>query len=310
MLIPLGIVGIAIAALAGWSAYVGRKVEEAVPPDGSFADVAGARLHFLDMRPENEKGPPIVMLHGLMGQMRNFSHSLAGRLAMDHRVILIDRPGWGYSKLTGPRAGVAEQAAMIAALIGQLGLEKPLLVGHSMGGAVSLALALDHPELVRGLALIAPYTQPVDQPPDVFKGLVVPRGLRGPLAWTIAVPIAMRTGKLRSTQAFAPDSVPSDFGTRGGGVLTVRPTSFLQGTFEIGIGKTEMERLTPRYGEIKVPVAILYGRQDALLDPALHGTKTAEAIPGGTIEMIYGGHMLPVAHAAETEAWLRKVLAA
>src|SRR6201991_286105 len=96
MLIPLGIVGIAIVALAGWSAYVGRKVEEAGPPDGSFADVPGSRLHFLDMRHEDEKGPPIVMLHGLMGQMRNFSHSLAGRLAEDHRVILIDRPGWGY----------------------------------------------------------------------------------------------------------------------------------------------------------------------------------------------------------------------
>lgn len=310
MLIPLGIAGVIVVALAGWSAYVGRKVEEAVPPDGSFADVPGARLHFLDIRPDTEKGPPIVMLHGLMGQMRNFSHSLAGRLAEDHRVILIDRPGWGYSKLTGPRAGVAGQAEMIAALIEQLGLEKPLLVGHSMGGAVSLALALDHPELVRGLALIAPYTQPVDRPPDVFKGLVVPKGLRGPLAWTVAVPIAMRTGKLKSAQVFSPDPVPADFGTRGGGVLTVRPTSFLQGTFEIGVGKTDMERLMARYGEIAVPVAILYGRQDALLDPELHGTKTAAAIRGGTVEMIDGGHMLPVAHAAETETWLRGVLAA
>ncbi len=309
MLIPLGIAGITVAALAGWAAYVGRKVEEAVPPDGSFADVAGARLHFLDMRPDNEKGPPIVMIHGLMGQMRNFSHSLADRLARDHRVILIDRPGWGYSKLTGPRVGVAEQAEMIAALIEQLGLEKPLLVGHSMGGAVSLALALAHPELVRGLALIAPYTQPVDRPPDVFKGLMVPKGLRGPVAWTVAVPIAIRTGKAKSVMVFSPDPVPPDFGTRGGGALTVRPTSFLQGSFEIGIAKAEMERQAPRYGEIKVPVAILYGRQDALLDPELHGTKTAEAIPGGSIEMIEGGHMLPVVNAAETEAWLRRVLA-
>jgi pimeloyl-ACP methyl ester carboxylesterase len=310
VLIPLGIAGIAGVALTGWAAYVARKAEEAVPPDGSFADVPGAQLHFLDMRPDVEKGPPIVMLHGLMGQMRNFSHSLAGRLARNHRVILIDRPGWGYSRLTGPRPGIAVQAGMIAALIEQLGLEQPLLVGHSMGGAVSLALALDHPERVRGLALIAPYTQPVDRPPDVFKGLMVPKGLRGPLAWTIAVPIAMRTGKLKSAQVFAPDPVPADFATRGGGVLTVRPAAFLQGTFEIAIGKAEMERQAPRYGEIGVPVAILYGRQDALLDPELHGTRTAEAIPRGSIEMIDGGHMLPVAHAAETEAWLRRVLAA
>lgn len=310
MLIPFGIAGVLVLGLAGWSAFVARKVEEAVPPDGSFADVPGARLHFLDLRPEDEKGPPIVMVHGLMGQMRNFSHSLAEGLAKDHRVILVDRPGWGYSTLTGPRPGIAAQAGMIAALIEQLGLEKPLLVGHSMGGAVSLALALDHPELVRGLALIAPYTQPVDRPPEVFKGLMVPAGLRGPLAWTVAVPIAMRTGKAKSIEVFSPDPVPADFATKGGGALTVRPASFLQGTFEIGIAKPEMERQALRYGEIRMPVAILYGRQDALLDPALHGTKTAQAIPGATIEMIEGGHMLPVAHAAETEAWLRRVLVA
>lgn len=310
MLIPIGIIGVLVLGLAGWSAFVSSKAEEAVPPDGSFVDVPGAHLHFLDLRPEEEKGPPIVMVHGLMGQMRNFSHSLAERLAKDHRVILVDRPGWGYSKLTGPRPGIAAQAGMIAALIEQLGLEKPLLVGHSMGGAVSLALALDHPELVRGLALIAPYTQPVDRPPQVFEGLVVPPGLRGPLAWTVAVPIAMRTGKAKSVEVFSPDPVPADFATRGGGALTVRPASFLQGTFEIGIARAEMERQTPRYGEIRLPVAILYGRQDALLDPELHGTKTAEAIPGATIEMIDGGHMLPVAHVAETEGWLRRVLAA
>jgi pimeloyl-ACP methyl ester carboxylesterase len=309
VLIVLGLICVVGLALAGWTAYVARKVEETVPPDGSFADVGGARLHFLDMRPDDEKGPPIVMLHGLMGQMRNFSHSLAGRLATDHRVILIDRPGWGYSKLTGQRPGIAAQAGMIAALIEQLGLEQPLLVGHSMGGAVSLALALDHPERVRGLALIAPYTQPVDRPPDVFKGLVVPWVLRGPLAWTVAVPISMRTGKAKSEAVFAPDPVPEDFATRGGGVLTVRPAAFLQGSFEIGIGKAEMTRQAPRYGEIRLPVAILYGRQDALLDPELHGRKTADAIPGATIEIIDGGHMLPVTHAGETEAWLRRLLA-
>jgi pimeloyl-ACP methyl ester carboxylesterase len=308
MLLPLGIAGVAGVALAGWAAYVARKAEEAVPPDGSFADVPGARLHFLDMRPEIETGPPIVMLHGLMGQMRNFSHSLAGRLATDHRVILIDRPGWGYSKLTGSRAGIAGQADMIAALIEQLGLEKPLLVGHSMGGAVSLALALAHPDLIRGLALIAPYTQPVDRPPNVFKGLMVPKGLRSPLAWTVAVPIAMKSGKVKSVEVFAPDPVPEDFAIRGGAALTVRPASFLQGSFEIGIGKLEMERQSPRYGDIRMPAAILYGRQDALLDPELHGRKTADAIPGATIEMIDGGHMLLISHAAETEAWLRRAL--
>ncbi|MCX8474169.1 MAG: alpha/beta hydrolase [Sphingomonas sp.] len=308
MLIPLGLLGVLVLGLAGWSAYVGRKAEEMVPAEGAFAAVPGARLHYVDLNPEAE-GPAIVMVHGLMGQLRNFSHSFAGRLAADHRVILVDRPGWGHSLLDGPRPGIAAQAGMIAALIEQLGLEKPLLVGHSMGGAVSLALGLDRPELVRGLALIAPLTQVVETVPPPFKGLLAPPALRPLLAWTVAVPVGLRKGPETAAAIFAPDPVPADFALAGGGALALRPKSYMAGSFEIQAAPAEMAALVPRYGEMRVPVAILYGRADAVLDPALNGEKTAAEIPGATLELIEGGHMLPVTHAEATEAWLRGVLA-
>jgi pimeloyl-ACP methyl ester carboxylesterase len=309
MLIPLGLLGVLVLALAGWSAYVGRKAEEMVPAEGAFAAVPGARLHYVDLNPE-AGGPAIVMVHGLMGQLRNFSHSLAGRLAADHRVILVDRPGWGHSLLDGPRPGIAAQAGMIAALIEQLGLDRPLLVGHSMGGAVSLALGLDRPELVRGLALIAPLTQVVETVPPPFKGLLAPPALRPLLAWTVAVPVGLRKGPETAAAIFAPDPVPADFALAGGGALALRPKSYMAGSFEIRAAPAEMAALVPHYGEMRVPVAILYGRADAVLDPALNGEKTAAEIPGATLELIEGGHMLPVTHAGATEAWLRRVLAA
>lgn len=308
MLIPLGLLGVLVLGLAGWSAYVGRKAEEMVPAEGAFAAVPGARLHYVDLNPEAE-GPAIVMVHGLMGQLRNFSHSLSHRLAADHRVILVDRPGWGHSLLDGPRPGIAAQAGMIAALIEQLGLDRPLLVGHSMGGAVSLALGLDRPELVRGLALIAPLTQVVDTVPPPFKGLLAPPALRPLLAWTVAVPVGLRNGPQTAAAVFAPDPVPADFALAGGGALALRPKSYMAGSFEIQAAPAEMAALVPRYGEMRVPVAILYGRADAVLDPALNGEKTAKEIPGATLELIEGGHMLPVTHAEATEAWLRGVLA-
>jgi pimeloyl-ACP methyl ester carboxylesterase len=309
MLIPLGLLGVFALGLAGWSAYVGRKAEEMVPADGKFAEVPGVCLHYVDLNPE-AGGPAIVMIHGLMGQLRNFSHSLAARLASDHRVILVDRPGWGHSQLAGPRPGIAAQAAMLAALIEQLELEKPLLVGHSMGGAVSLALALDRPGLVRGLALIAPLTQVVDTVPAPFKGLLAPRALRPVLAWTVAVPVGLRSGPATAAAIFAPDPVPADFALAGGGALALRPKSYMAGSFEVRVAPAEMAGLVARYGEIRVPVAILYGRDDAVLDPQLNGAKTAAEIPGATIELIEGGHMLPVTQAEATETWLRRVLQA
>ena len=307
MLFPLGILGVAGLGLAGWSAYAGRKAEEMVPPDGQFAEVPGAHLHYVDTGPRD--APAIVMVHGLMGQLRNFSHSLSDRLATDHRVILVDRPGWGHSSVEGPRPGIVAQAKMIAALIEQLELEAPLLVGHSMGGAVSLALGLDRPELIRGLALIAPLSQPVSTVPKPFAGLLAPQPLRPAIAWLVAVPAGTLSGAKVAQAVFAPDPVPADFATRGGGALSLRPKSYMAGSFEIRIATAEMEKLAARYASFPVPVAILYGRDDRVLDPQLNGEKTAAEIPGATIEMIEGGHMLPVTHPEATEKWLRRVLA-
>ncbi|WP_084583547.1 alpha/beta fold hydrolase [Sphingomonas azotifigens] len=305
MLIPFGLAGVGVLGLAGWSAWVGRKAEEMVPPDGRFVDVDGARMHIVELGPKDAAGPAIVMIHGVMAQLRNFSHSLAGRLAKDHRVILVDRPGWGHSRLTGPRPDLVRQGRMIAALIETLGLEKPLVVGHSMGGVVSLALAVERPEVPGALALIAPLTQMVEQPPAMFRGMLVPPVLRAPIAWTIAVPMAVAFGKRGAEAVFAPDPVPADFTIAGGGALAARSAAYEMGSFEIRMAEQAVPPLVARYGEIRVPVSILYGRQDNVLDPALHGERTVAEIAGARLTLVEGGHMLPLAHPDETEAWLR-----
>ncbi len=99
--------------------------------------------------------------------------------------------------------------------------------------------------------------------------------------------------------------MPEDFAIRAGGALAIRPASFQMGCYEIEMGPAAMKAQAPRYGEIAVPVAILYGREDALLDPELHGRKTAADVRNGRVEIIEGGHMLPVTHVDATEAWLR-----
>ena len=162
--------GAVLAAMSGiglslYSSRVARKAEELVPAEGRFLDVAGARLHYLDVGGAQNGGPAIVMVHGLGGQLRNFSYALVDLLKDDYRVIVVDRPGSGYSTATGAMPGIIGQGAIIADFIQKLGLDRPLLVGHSLGGALSLAVGLDHPHLVRALALIAPLTQPLEQVP-------------------------------------------------------------------------------------------------------------------------------------------------
>lgn len=294
-----------LAALVGWSGYISSKIDKALPAEGQRLEVAGVDFHYLDIGPRN--APALVMIHGILSNWRVFTYALAPAMARDHRVVVVDRPGWGHSRLTGKRLDIAGQAEAIAALIDRLGLVKPLLVGHSMGGAVSLAIALAHPDKVRGLALIAPYTQPIERPPEAFKGYALAPALRAPIAWTVAIPMAMRTGKARTVEVFHPDPVPEDFAVKGGGMLAMRPAGFQSGAYEMGIGKPAMEAQTPRYPQIKVPVAILYAHGDSLLDPELHGTDTAAAIPGAQVEIVEGGHMLPVTQPELVEKWLRRV---
>lgn len=303
-------IGTAAAVLGGglalWSALGARSAESMVPPDGDFIDVPGGRLHYVD----RGSGPPIVMLHGLLGQLRHFSYALTKRLERDYRLILVDRPGWGHSTVAGEHPGIAEQAAMIAALMRRLALEKPLVIGHSMGGAVALALALDHGAELGGVGLIAPLTRAVEDAHDVFRGLAVRSpALRSVLSWTVAVPMGTINAVETARQVFAPDVPPADFASRGGGALALRPMAYRAGSRELALGQDAVMEMAPRYGEIALPVGILYGRDDAILDPELHGRATAAVIPGATLDMIEGGHMLPVARPDETEHWVRTMMA-
>ena len=296
--------GLAVGAIGGLALLAklaANRVERQVPADGAFIAIGGRRMHYLD----RGTGPEIVMIHGLGGQMRNFSYALLDRLSTDHRVILIDRPGSGYSA-TIDGANVGAQAAHIAQLIAALGLSKPLIVGHSLGGAVALALALDHPAVVGGLALIAPLTQPQDTVPDAFKALALRSpAMRRAVAWTIATPAAMLAGDRGARVVFGPEPVPDDFAVRGGGALVGRPGAFEAASADLVAANDDLPGMVARYPSIAVPTAILYGRDDAILDPAHHGQGLANMVPGAQLTLIDGGHMIPITRPDTVAAWLR-----
>src|ERR1700678_4099724 len=164
LVIPL-VLFAAGGGLALFTFLTSRRVEAALPPAGGFIDVAGARLHVV----ERGEGPSILMLHGLAGQLGDFTYALVELLAAQYRVVAVDRPGSGYSvRIPGASAALGAQADVLAALIDTLQLGRPLVVGHSLGGAVALALAQRHPEQVAGLALLAPLTHLVQEPPAAF----------------------------------------------------------------------------------------------------------------------------------------------
>jgi pimeloyl-ACP methyl ester carboxylesterase len=246
----------------------------------------------------------------LSAQLRSFAQPMVDDLAKDYRVIRIDRPGSGYSPaLPGGSQRLADQADAVAALIDVLGLEEPVLVGHSLGGALALQLAILHPEKVGSLALIAPATQPVEVVPEVFRGLLVPLPLARLVSRTIAVPLGLATRDAVLRQVFAPEPVPADFATAGGGALALRPSNIEAATADLQLAQKDAGAMVGRLGDVGLPVALLYGRDDNILDYRLHGEKTASTIPGARLTLVEGGHMLPFTQPLQTAAWVRSVLA-
>ncbi len=294
-----------VGGLVGFSAVAARLIEKAAPPQGRFLELDGERLHVLD----TGSGPPVVMIHGLSGQMGNFTHSLVKLLSGDFRVVAFDRPGSGYSTRSPNRpAGVRAQANTLVKAFRALNLDRPLIVGHSLGGAVALAIALDHPDCAGALALVAPLTHPVAAAPWVFRGLAIRSpGLRRCVAWTLATPVSLLAHRLGIKQVFAPEAPPADFAAAGGGLLAMRPSNVYAASSDLIAVSDDLETMAPRYSSLGMPIGILYGRGDHMLDWRTQGEAMKQKIPSLDLEIVDGGHMLPVTQPRLVANFIRRM---
>jgi len=285
--------GIAAAALAGAAWYNRRRAQQAeaeTPPIGKFVEVDGTRLHYI----ERGDGPPLVMLHGMGALIQDFLGSgIVDRLAETHRVIVFDRPGYGYSDRPRGQLWTPEaQAALIRAALVKLNIERPIVLGHSWGTMPALAMALDFPGDVAGLVLVSgPYFL-LKRPDPVLMALPSLPYLGALMAHTVSPLAVHASGPLMLKMVFSPGPIPPDFYERFPSGLARRAGQIRATAGDAGLVQAAELRLPKRYGELKMPVAIVAGDGDKLV-PFSQAERMRDAVPQASFHPAEGvGHMV------------------
>ena len=283
-------VSLILLLLAGATAIGSFAIGRAHPPSGRFVEVTGGRLHVLELGTRTG-APPVVLLHGASGNLNDMRVALGERLAARHRVILIDRPGHGWSGRPNDAAPATRQAALIAEALDRLDARRTIIVGHSFAGAVVTAFALNYPDRVAGLVLLAPVTHPWLGGIAWFYSMTA-TPLIGPLfARTIALPVAFPFLEIFARTVFAPQPMPEDYVSRSALALLLRPSAFIANARDVEQLRESVVRQSPRYGEITATTVIISGDQDTIVSTDIHSRALAATLPHAKLIVLPGvGH--------------------
>ena len=263
-------------------------IEQAHPPAGRFVEVAGGRLHVLELGPAD--APAVVLLHGASGNLADMRVALGDRLAARYRVILVDRPGHGWSDRPGGSADAspARQAALIHQALERIGVTRAILVGHSWSGALATAYALAYPEGVAGLVLLAPVTHPWPGGVGWYNPILTAR-LVGPLfARTVALPLGKLLIGPGVQVVFAPQQPPADYRERAAVELVLRPAELIANAEDLNDLKAFITAQAPNYGAIRTPAVVITGDADTIVSPRIHAEAIAAVLPRGKLIVLPG----------------------
>ncbi len=267
-------------------------------PTGQFIDVDGLTVHYEILG----DGPPAIAIHGAGGNLRDWTMGPAREMARTHRVLVMDRPGHGFSDRPakdGERLSV--QAGLLRKAALELGFEGAVLAGHSYGGSVSLTWALDAPETLSGLILLGAPSQVWEGGVDKIYA-VTGNPVFGGFASSL-LPRLISTSYVESaiSGVFKPEAPPEQYGPRLGVELSLQPPSVQANAHDIRALKAQVRAMVPRYPGLDLPVELIHGSDDLSVPAPIHSDKLANQLPRlSAYQRIEGaGHMI---HHTQTDA--------
>ena len=256
-------------------------------PPGDFVTAAGVRVHYV----RRGDGPPVVYVHGAKGSVYDFVLSIGDRLAERYTAVAFDRPGSGFSGRAARDGGSPQaQAAVLCAAAAELGLERPVLVGHSFGAAVALAWALDAPGEVAAVVTLGGYVLPLGGPPPWVVALMRSRATLRAVGALGRSRLGRPLVESAVRRAFFPGRPPAEY-------LRIAPALALDEARLINDGddrksaEAGLRALQPRYARLDTPVVIVVGEQDRMVPPSTSERLHALLPRAEIVRLPDAGHM-------------------
>ncbi len=271
------------------------RIEATYPASGQFVEVNGANIHVV----VKGNGPDLVLIHGAGGNARELDVTLADWLSDRYRLFIVDRPGHGWSERLGPEYEGAlntrtespfEQARALSTAVQLLGANDPIVLGHSFGGAVAMAWALEEP--ARAIVIVSGVTLP--WPGDIdFTYRVMGSSLGGAILAPLAAAFLPEGYvKVILGTAFAPQTPPPGYYSRGGIPLATRTETLRANNRQVRALRPYVVEQSQRYGEIQLPIEILHGTEDTTVYREVHAEPLADMLPNARLTILDGiGHM-------------------
>lgn len=276
-------------AVTLWRASVREaEAEAAFPPDGQFVTVDGVKMHAVVAG----QGRDLVLIHGASGSTRDFTAGFTQRLTDRYRVITIDRPGFGWSDPAPGGTGIHEDARLIRGAAAALGAARPIVLGHSYGGAVALAWAEDAPETMAALVLEAAPSHTWNTPLSTFYRLTSQPYLRRLIVPLITAWLPESAVDAATTEVFAPNPVPEGYLAAFGAAMSLRRQTLYINATERATLLPQVSAMVPAYPDLPMPIEAVHGDADTTVALRIHSALLAREVASVNLTVLPGiGHM-------------------
>ena len=288
------------------------RIEGKYPPRGDFVDVETARIHFLTRKKvaniENQGNAPVVLIHGSSGSSADMELAFFDAFPDDIDLYAFDRPGIGWSKTKlSPleMSNPMKQAEAIHMAVKKLKLDKPIIVGHSWGGAVAIAYAKQFGNEISGAVSLAGVAYPWKGPYGWYDVLLTTPVFNHIFTRLFLNKMGQLYVPLSIKAIFEPEAARGDYREGAQAEIILRPSTIINNSYYSLNLRRHLKTMSEKYNDIKIPLLIVAGNRDYIVHSKSQSERLHNEVAGSEYMLFKGAGHMP--HHTQTQILAEKI---